>query len=133
MRIRFEAFTAEKNDEMLDTNFSDTISLWSSFEKCPEGAIIERHGQRFNERRDHRRRQGRIPQIGFQGHARGLVPVAGAEGIADGRSDRDLAQVAQAVPARQLIGSGGTGKGGLVPPFSIPAVKTIHEGCLHRR
>ena len=46
-----EAFTAEQNDEMLDANVSDTISLWSSFEKCPEGAIIERRGRRFNERR----------------------------------------------------------------------------------
>jgi hypothetical protein len=46
-----EAFTAEQNDEMLAANVSDTISLWSSFEKCPEGTVIERRGQRFNERR----------------------------------------------------------------------------------
>jgi len=46
-----EAFTAEQNDEMLAANVSDTISLWSSFEKCPEGTIVERRGRRFNERR----------------------------------------------------------------------------------
>jgi hypothetical protein len=46
-----EAFTAEQNDEMLEANVSDTIGLWSSFEKCPEGTIVERRGRRFNERR----------------------------------------------------------------------------------
>lgn len=46
-----EAFTAEQNDEMLDANVSDTISLWSSFEKCPEGTVVKRRGRRFNERR----------------------------------------------------------------------------------
>jgi len=45
-----EAFTAEQNDEMLDAIVSDTISLWSSYEKRPEGTIVERRGRRFNER-----------------------------------------------------------------------------------
>jgi hypothetical protein len=46
-----EAFTAEQNDEMLNTNVTYTISLWSSFEKCSKGTIVERRGHRFNERR----------------------------------------------------------------------------------